>query len=70
MEDKKQEVPELAVIPLMLLNDIMLYLGTKPHTEVDPYIKAIQRDTKLIDKPPVIRTEDKAADNESAASKL
>ncbi len=69
MEDKMKQVPELALIPLTLLNDLLTYLGSKPYTEVDPYIKAIQRDTRIIDKP-AEKVADKVAEPDSATTKL
>ena len=50
MEEKKP-TPINAVVPIALMNDILSYLGTKPYTEVYPYITAIQANTKPIEEP-------------------
>lgn len=58
MENKKEKVPELLVLPVVLVNDLLAYLGTKPFTEVEPYINAIKRDAKLVDSiSPVLKDE-------------
>lgn len=44
MENKQ---PELLILPLQLVNDILSYLGTKPYTESAPYINAIQKEAKV-----------------------
>lgn len=48
MENVEQQVPELVVLPLQLMNDLMSYLGTKPHTEVEPYILAIRKECRVV----------------------
>ena len=53
MEDKK---PELVLVPLALMNDIMAYLGTKPFTEVAPYINALNTQGKIVDIPKESKT--------------
>lgn len=48
-EPQMEAVPEQLVgLPAQLLQDILVYLGTKPHTEVDPYIKAINNTAKMV----------------------
>jgi hypothetical protein len=42
------EEPKMAGLPLQLLEDIVSYLKTKPHVEVDPYIRAINEHAKVI----------------------
>ena len=49
-ETKKQQ---FAVIPLGLLEDILAFLGTKPHVEVEPYIGAIRKNTRLLTEPKI-----------------
>lgn len=39
---------QLVAIPAALLQDLLMYLGGKPHTEVEPYIKAINSTAKLV----------------------
>ena len=39
---------QLAILPAGLVADLLSYLGTKPHTEVNPYILAIQQNARLI----------------------
>ena len=48
MENEKPQAPELVVLPLQLMNDLMSYLGTKPHTEVEPYIMAIRKECRVV----------------------
>lgn len=50
MENENPQELELVVLPLQLMNDLLVYLGTKPHTEVEPYIIAIRRECKLVPK--------------------
>jgi hypothetical protein len=49
--EEKNTPQELLVVPLALMNDILSYLGTKPYTEVAPYINAIQANSKLVPQP-------------------
>jgi hypothetical protein len=54
MEENKPEgqdlqpQEQLAILPAGLISDLLVYLGTKPHTEVNPYIVAIQQSARLI----------------------
>lgn len=48
MNEMENNQPELVIVPLALMNDILAFLGTKPYTEVAPYINAIQKNSKLI----------------------
>lgn len=49
--EEKNAPQELIIVPLALMNDILSYLGTKPYTEVAPYINAIQANSKLVPQP-------------------
>ena len=54
MEEVKTQLAEEAIpeqlvgLPVQLVQDLLKYLGTKPHTEVDPYIKAINTMARMV----------------------
>lgn len=50
MNEEKQE---FVVLPIGLMNDIVSYLGTKPHVEVEPYMVAIRTNVKILPSEPV-----------------
>lgn len=49
MSEEKQE---FVVLPVGLMNDIVSYLSTKPHVEVEPYMVAIRTNAKLLPSEP------------------
>ena len=48
MENKTKQ-PELLLMPVALMNEIIIYLNEKPYKEVANYINAIQKESKLVD---------------------
>lgn len=45
---EKTPKQDMVGLPIQLVQDLLIYLGTKPHTEADPYIRGINENARRI----------------------